>query len=32
MAWLEKYLGININTAALAQAIGNSNNGPLGPN
>lgn len=32
MAWLEKYLGININTAALAQAIGNSSNGPLGPN
>jgi len=32
MAWLENYLGTNINGAALAQAIGNSNNGPLGQN
>jgi peptidyl-prolyl cis-trans isomerase D len=32
MAWLETYLGTNINGAALAQAIGNSSNGPLGQN
>ena len=32
MAWLENYLGVNINTAALAQAIGNSSNGPLDSN
>ena len=32
MAWLETYLGTNINAAALAQAIGSSSNGPLGPN
>jgi peptidyl-prolyl cis-trans isomerase D len=32
MAWLENYLGTNINGAALAQAIGNSSNGPLGQN
>ncbi|HUC48784.1 MAG TPA: SurA N-terminal domain-containing protein [Xanthobacteraceae bacterium] len=32
MAWLEKYLGTSINGAALAQATGNSANGPLGTN
>jgi peptidyl-prolyl cis-trans isomerase D len=32
MAWLENYLGTNINAAALAQAIGNSSNGPPGQN
>ncbi|HEX3506220.1 MAG TPA: SurA N-terminal domain-containing protein [Xanthobacteraceae bacterium] len=32
MAWLENYLGTNINGAALAQATGNSPNGPLGSN
>jgi len=32
MAWLEPYLGVKINTAALAQAMGNSGNGPLDPN
>jgi peptidyl-prolyl cis-trans isomerase D len=32
MAWLENYLGTDINTAALAQAIGNSSGGPPGPN
>jgi peptidyl-prolyl cis-trans isomerase D len=32
MAWLEKSLGTSINTGALAQATGNSANGPLGPN
>jgi peptidyl-prolyl cis-trans isomerase D len=32
MAWLEPYLGVKINTAALAQAMGNSGNGPLDSN
>jgi peptidyl-prolyl cis-trans isomerase D len=32
MAWLENYLGTSINAAALAQATGNSPNGPLGSN
>jgi peptidyl-prolyl cis-trans isomerase D len=32
MAWLENYLGTTINAAALTQAMGNSSNGPLGPN
>ena len=32
MAWLEPYLGVKINTAALAQAMGNLGNGPLDSN
>src|SRR5581483_11992930 len=32
MAWLENYLGTSINGAALAQATGNTANGPLGTN
>jgi peptidyl-prolyl cis-trans isomerase D len=32
MAWLEPYLGVKINAAALAQAMGNSGNGPLDSN
>ncbi|MGA9950516.1 MAG: peptidyl-prolyl cis-trans isomerase, partial [Xanthobacteraceae bacterium] len=32
MAWLEPYLGVKINTGALAQAMGNSGNGPLDSN
>ncbi len=32
MAWLEPYLGVNINAAALAQAMGNSGSGPLDSN
>jgi peptidyl-prolyl cis-trans isomerase D len=31
MAWLENNLGTTINGAALAQATGNSSNGPLSP-